>query len=126
MSQNRTGLQADQRNRLDLQINLLAEDENTKMLQMLQALCEYVESRALPHRRNPSVRRVKPSSSPTCSANLIVAILPHIILLLGGLTKPLCLPVSIIGGMGYYRQESGTLVSHLPSWCRQQPSRPSE
>ena len=41
MSQNRTGLQADQRNHLDLQINLLAEDENTKMLQMLQALCQY-------------------------------------------------------------------------------------
>ncbi len=41
MSQNRTGLQADQRNHLDLQINLLAEDENTKILQMLQALCEH-------------------------------------------------------------------------------------
>jgi uncharacterized membrane protein len=41
MSQNRSGQQADQRNHLDLQINLLAEDENTKMLQMLQALCEY-------------------------------------------------------------------------------------
>jgi uncharacterized membrane protein len=41
MSQNRSSLQADQRNHLDLQINLLSEDENTKMLQMLQALCEY-------------------------------------------------------------------------------------
>jgi uncharacterized membrane protein len=41
MSQNRSGLQADQRNHLDLQINLLSEDENTKMLQMLQALCEH-------------------------------------------------------------------------------------
>lgn len=41
MSQNRSGLQADQRNHLDLQINLLAEDENTRILQMLQALCEY-------------------------------------------------------------------------------------
>lgn len=41
MSQNRSGLQADQRNHLDLQINLLAEDENTKMLQMLQALCKH-------------------------------------------------------------------------------------
>ncbi len=41
MSQNRTGLQADQRNHLELQINLLSEDENTKMLQMLRALCEY-------------------------------------------------------------------------------------
>jgi uncharacterized membrane protein len=41
MSQNRTGIQADQRNHLDLQINLLAENENTKILQMLQALCEH-------------------------------------------------------------------------------------
>jgi uncharacterized membrane protein len=41
MSQNRSSLQADQRDHLDLQINLLSEDENTKMLQMLQALCEY-------------------------------------------------------------------------------------
>ena len=40
MSENRSRIQADQRNHLDLQINLLAEDENTKILQMLQALCE--------------------------------------------------------------------------------------
>lgn len=41
MSQNRSNIQADQRNHLELQINLLSEDENTKMLQMLQALCEH-------------------------------------------------------------------------------------
>jgi uncharacterized membrane protein len=41
MSQNRSGIQADQRNHLDLQINLLAEEENTKMLLMLQALCRH-------------------------------------------------------------------------------------
>lgn len=41
MSQNRTGRLADERNHLDLQVNLLAEDENTKMLLMLQALCEH-------------------------------------------------------------------------------------
>ena len=41
MSQARSNLQADRRNHLDLQINLLSEDENTKVLQMLQALCEY-------------------------------------------------------------------------------------
>lgn len=52
MSQNRSGLQADQRNHLDLQINLLAEDENTKILQMLQALCEYHK---LPIGRDPEV-----------------------------------------------------------------------
>ena len=41
MSQNRGNIQADQRNHLDLQINLLSEEENTKMLQMLQAICEH-------------------------------------------------------------------------------------
>ncbi len=41
MSQNRSSGQADQRAHLDLQINLLSEDENTKMLQMLQALCAH-------------------------------------------------------------------------------------
>jgi len=41
MSQNRADHQADQRAHLDLQINLLSESENTKMLQMLQALCAH-------------------------------------------------------------------------------------
>ena len=41
MSQNRSNIQADQRNHLDLQINLLSEEENTKMLQMLQAICDH-------------------------------------------------------------------------------------
>jgi uncharacterized membrane protein len=41
MSQTRSGLQADDRNQLDLQINLLSEHENTKMLQMLQAICTH-------------------------------------------------------------------------------------
>jgi len=40
MSQNRSSLHQDQRNHLDLQINLLAEDENTQMLRMLRALCQ--------------------------------------------------------------------------------------
>jgi uncharacterized membrane protein len=52
MSQNRSSLQADQRNHLDLQINLLAEDENTKMLQMLQALCEHHK---LPISKDPEI-----------------------------------------------------------------------
>jgi uncharacterized membrane protein len=39
--ENRSGRVADRRNHLDLQINLLAEGENTKMLQMLQALCKH-------------------------------------------------------------------------------------
>jgi uncharacterized membrane protein len=41
MSQNRSAQQADQRSHLDLQINLLSEYENTKMLKMLQALCSH-------------------------------------------------------------------------------------
>ena len=41
MSQNRASRQADQRAHLDLQINLLAESESTRTLQMLQALCQY-------------------------------------------------------------------------------------
>jgi uncharacterized membrane protein len=41
MSQNRSGVQAEQRNHLDLQINLLSEDENTKMILMLQAPCKH-------------------------------------------------------------------------------------
>jgi uncharacterized membrane protein len=42
MSQNRTGIQADQRNHLDLQINLLSEQENTRMLEMLRAIAQKV------------------------------------------------------------------------------------
>lgn len=41
ISQNRANRQADSRSHLDLQINLLAEQESTKMLQMLQALCKH-------------------------------------------------------------------------------------
>lgn len=41
MSQNRSNRLADQRAHLDLQINLLAEHESTKTLELLQALCEY-------------------------------------------------------------------------------------
>ena len=39
MSQNRSNMQADQRNHLDLQINLLSEEENTKMIRMFSHLC---------------------------------------------------------------------------------------
>jgi uncharacterized membrane protein len=53
MSQNRTGVLAERRNHLDLQINLLSEDENTKMIQMLQALCAYHK---LPIGADPEIR----------------------------------------------------------------------
>jgi uncharacterized membrane protein len=41
MSQNRSAHHADRRYHLDLQINLLAENENTQVLRMLRALCKY-------------------------------------------------------------------------------------
>jgi uncharacterized membrane protein len=41
VSQNRSARQADVRAHLDLQINLLAEHESTKTLQLLQALCKH-------------------------------------------------------------------------------------
>lgn len=41
MSQNRAARQADQRAHLDLQINLLAELESTRMLEMLKAICDH-------------------------------------------------------------------------------------
>jgi uncharacterized membrane protein len=40
MSQNRQSQLAERRNRLDLQINLLSEQENTEMLRLLRKLCE--------------------------------------------------------------------------------------
>ncbi|HEY8965390.1 MAG TPA: DUF1003 domain-containing protein, partial [Candidatus Methylacidiphilales bacterium] len=40
MSQNRQAKLADRRNRLDLQVNLLAERESTEILRLLQRLCE--------------------------------------------------------------------------------------
>ncbi len=42
MSQNRQSRQDDQRASLDLQIGLLAEQETTKTLQMLQRICEHL------------------------------------------------------------------------------------
>ena len=62
MSENRSSRVADERNHLDLQINLLAEDENTKMLQMLQALCEYHK---LPIGNDPEIRAMARRTSVT-------------------------------------------------------------
>jgi len=45
MSQNRTNRHADERAHLDLQVNLLAEREATKMLQLLRALCAHHQLR---------------------------------------------------------------------------------
>jgi uncharacterized membrane protein len=53
MSENRSSRVADERNHLDLQINLLAVDENTKILQMLQAICEH---HRLPIGNDPEIK----------------------------------------------------------------------
>lgn len=42
ISQNRDSRMADRRNHLDLQVNLLSEQENTKMLQMLESIARKV------------------------------------------------------------------------------------
>jgi uncharacterized membrane protein len=55
MSQNRSSAQAEQRAHLDLQVNLLSEGENTKMLQMLQALCAH---QGLAIARDPEVEKL--------------------------------------------------------------------
>jgi uncharacterized membrane protein len=61
MSQGRSAKQADDRAHLDLQINLLAEQESTKMLQMLQSLCEY---HGLAKARDPEVEKLKAETKP--------------------------------------------------------------
>jgi uncharacterized membrane protein len=43
MSQNRQGRLNDRRNHLDLQVNLLAEQENTEQLRLLRMVCEKLE-----------------------------------------------------------------------------------
>jgi uncharacterized membrane protein len=43
MSQNRQGRLNDRRNHLDLQVNLLAEQENTEQLRLLRMLCDKLE-----------------------------------------------------------------------------------
>jgi uncharacterized membrane protein len=55
MSQNRAEREAQRRESLDLQINLLAEAEATKTLQMLRELCEYFE---LPIAGDPEVKQL--------------------------------------------------------------------
>lgn len=61
MSQNRAQKQGDQRAHLDLQINLLAEHENTKMLLMLQALCKHHH---LPEAHDPELGELSERTQP--------------------------------------------------------------
>ena len=61
MSQSRASKQADVRSHLNLQIDLLAEQESTKMLQMLQKLCEH---QGLSIGNDPEVERLKNPTVP--------------------------------------------------------------
>ena len=61
MSQNRSSRQADRRAHLDLQVNLLAERESTKTLELLQALCEF---HGLKCARDPEVKELVSQTKP--------------------------------------------------------------
>jgi uncharacterized membrane protein len=60
ISQNRQSRIADRRNHLDLQINLLSEQENTKMLAMLEA----IQKRLGIDDHDPEVRILEESTRP--------------------------------------------------------------
>jgi uncharacterized membrane protein len=68
MSQNRQGRLADRRNQLDLQINLLAEQENTEMLRMLRLICGKLQI-TLPN--EAAVRGLEQSITPAKVADQI-------------------------------------------------------
>ena len=61
MSQNRASRQADRRAHLDLQINLLAEEEMTKVLKMLHALCA---AQGLKIASDPEIRELEQETRP--------------------------------------------------------------
>lgn len=61
MSQNRSNRLADRRAHLDLQVNLLAEHESTKTLQLVQALCEH---HGLACARDPEIRELIAHTQP--------------------------------------------------------------
>lgn len=73
MSQNRSNRHADERAHLDLQVNLLAERETTKMLQMLQALCEHAN---LPEANDPELKKLLQRTDPAKLAAEISRQLP--------------------------------------------------
>jgi uncharacterized membrane protein len=60
ISQNRQGRIADRRNHLDLQINLLAEQENSKMLAMLEAIMKQMGIQGT----DPDVRVLEEATQP--------------------------------------------------------------
>ena len=73
MSQNRSSRQAEERAHLDLQINLLAEREATKVLSLLKALCAHHH---LPEAQDPELIELLKRIEPADLANEIGATLP--------------------------------------------------
>jgi uncharacterized membrane protein len=62
MSQNRQAKLADRRNRLDLQINLLAEQENTEMLRLLRLICERFQ---IPMQEDSALQALEQETKPS-------------------------------------------------------------
>jgi uncharacterized membrane protein len=62
MSQNRASRLSDRRAHFDLQVNLLAEAEMTKVLNLLQAVCAKLD---LPEAKDPELAELARETSPT-------------------------------------------------------------
>jgi uncharacterized membrane protein len=68
MSQNRQARLSERRNRLDLQINLLSEQENTQMLGLLRKIAERLE---IEHDNEPNLDALGEATDPTKVVGLI-------------------------------------------------------
>ena len=73
MSQNRSSRQADQRAHLDLQVNLLSEQETTKLLQMVRALCLH---HGLPEADDEEVKQMMDRTKPQALLRELNATMP--------------------------------------------------
>jgi len=73
ISQNHATRRADERDHLDLQVNLLAEHESTKMLQLLRALCA---NSGLPEADDPEVTELIQETRPATLARELEQELP--------------------------------------------------
>ena len=73
MSENRSTRRADERAHLDLQVNLLAEHESTKTLELVQAICAHL---GLPQAADPEVAELLERTEPGRLAREIERQLP--------------------------------------------------
>ena len=73
MSENRSTRRADERVHLDLQINLLAEDETTKLLKLVRALCSFHN---LPEANDPELVALRKRTEPAALAQELERRLP--------------------------------------------------